>query len=134
MKKSLISEWTKNDEWYQLFMGEKDDGNPLIILQSNQTECAAKIQFWGNEGMQIIEGITETLITSFDELHEDLLVGLVLSDRGELLFGWSPYISERVPYLVVKQGRWQVSISKDESVEFLRWLRRNLQLIERLVS
>ncbi len=133
MKKSLISEWTVANHIYQLFMVDKDDGNPLIILQTNQAGSSHKVQFLWEEGSDFTDGITEALITRYTQQSEDLIVGIMVSPRGKVLFGWTP-CSQESPCLSLMQGRWQVKIEKSASVEFLRWVRKSLQMVERMAS
>lgn len=134
MRKNLISKWSAGEQFGQLFMIEGTGGNPLIITElGTDPTNKQRIQFWWSEGTEMIKGITEALITNSEDLTEELIIGILASQRGSIYFSWVPHIIEDQVVLAIAQGEQQVVIEQENVVEYFRWLRKCFQLMEKLV-
>ncbi|NLM24776.1 MAG: hypothetical protein GX208_01475 [Firmicutes bacterium] len=134
MRKNLISKWSAGEQLGQLFMIEGTGGNPLIVTELGDDPLnKQRIQFWWNEGDDVIKGIAEALITNSGELTEELMIGLVLSQRGSIFYSWVSDIVEGDVVLVISQADQKIMIEQENVVGFFRWLRKCFQLMEKLV-
>lgn len=134
MKRNLISEWSVGEHSGRLFMIEPTKDNLQIILEANDDSHAGTVQFWWDESEALVQGITEILITTHQQLSEELIVGIMVSKNDDIFFGWTPDVANDECGLMLCQGEERIIIGKSLTVEFFRWLRNSLQLMGRIVS
>lgn len=133
MSKRLISEFQMPDSLVQLIVIPYDAENLQIIIDHTVDQGSlGRIHFWWNESAAVIQGFTEVLITKHGELNDELIVGLLGSKFGETYFSW---ISNEDDYaLKLSQGDENIHIDEVFVIEYFRWIRHSLQLVQRMVS
>ncbi len=144
MRRNLISEWSAGEHSGQLFMVEgthtdgdqnlKPEDSIQIVLELGHNSQKGNIRFFWHESEDLIQGVTEILITTYEQLEEEMIIGILLSKIENIFFGWSPFLAHADCGLMLSQGDEKIVVHRSHAVDFFRWLKNSLQLVGRIVS